>query len=465
MGAYVTSSRKVVLPGMAYRLESPYGSRPVFHSSAGVAYSVPNDTVTSWRTGTGVRDSTLDLPGGDDGPANLAGEFKAIKDTAYDEGSSPYATAYDNGHTFTAVSHAIAEDFVSGSAFCVDSTTGKVIGRYRGPLLPSIPSGSPTFEVTSAYTGTAGQTAIARTLPSNPTYSYAEIAGQTLLGSEIPRLFAELELTAKRFLSIGDDYLNLQFGWNQFISDIRSILESVVRLNQVKGTFLSGSGKISRRGYRFDPSISSTSELISGAGLVDFTNDPAFQGSGAFTQFPKNQLYQVNGIKTLSHLRTVSSKIWFKGAYTYYIDSGKSFWSRMDRHAQLAQHALGIELNPYTLWELAPWSWLVDWYTDLGSQIKSASLFADDNLVLRYGYLMITTSVTNAYSLASVLEAQGSSSRALPGIGVSFHTIQKERQRSTPYGFGKSVGSFTDFQWSILGALGLTKAWHVLRAV
>jgi len=48
-------------------------------------------------------------------------------------------------------------------------------------------------------------------------------------------------------------------------------------------------------------------------------------------------------------------------------------------------------------------------------------------------------------------------------LQVFFSHEKKTRVRASPYGFGLSLDGLSDKQWSILGALGLTKAPRSLR--
>jgi len=41
--------------------------------------------------------------------------------------------------------------------------------------------------------------------------------------------------------------------------------------------------------------------------------------------------------------------------------------------------------------------------------------------------------------------------------------VKKERAKATPYGFGVDPATFSEWQWSILAALGLTLGPHKMR--
>jgi hypothetical protein len=43
-------------------------------------------------------------------------------------------------------------------------------------------------------------------------------------------------------------------------------------------------------------------------------------------------------------------------------------------------------------------------------------------------------------------------------ISSLYRSERKERWKATPYGFGLNMAGFTDQQWAILAALGMTKS-------
>jgi len=67
--------------------------------------------------------------------------------------------------------------------------------------------------------------------------------------------------------------------------------------------------------------------------------------------------------------------------------------------------------------------------------------------------MMETTTVTATYSMRDVA-LQG---HTIPDITQVFTTTVKRRRRATPFGFGLEFDSFSQFQLSIIAALGLSK--------
>jgi hypothetical protein len=133
----------------------------------------------------------------------------------------------------------------------------------------------------------------------------------------------------------------------------------------------------------------------------------------------------------------------------------------MKAHQQKAEYLLGLELTPEVLWNLAPWSWLSDWVVNVGDNLHNVSAFSSDGLVMKYGYLMVESKVSQMRSLDAPLPLKGGGSIAIPSLHTA--SVRKQRFRATPYGFGMNPSSFNLRQWTILGALGLTKSTSALR--
>jgi hypothetical protein len=153
--------------------------------------------------------------------------------------------------------------------------------------------------------------------------------------------------------------------------------------------------------------------------------------------------------------------VYFKGAYSYYWPTSITGVDKMVEFEKKANAVLGSRLTPEVLWQLAPWSWLADWFGNVGDIISNATALSNDNLVIRYGYLMRKTqrmSVFTSYENQFLTGLRGAFTR-------SFAVEQKERVRATPFGFGLNTELFNPLQWSILAALGMTKSPRTLRQV
>jgi hypothetical protein len=149
-----------------------------------------------------------------------------------------------------------------------------------------------------------------------------------------------------------------------------------------------------------------------------------------------------------------SQNRWFSGAFTYHLPTGYDSRLKMASLAQRANVLYGTALTPKSVWNLAPWSWAVDWFSSAGSVVKNLSDVAQYGLVMPWGYIMehtivrrvITSLNTNYYA------------DVLPMPSVVLVTETKIRRQANPFGFGVSYDGLSPLQNAILAALGLSRS-------
>jgi hypothetical protein len=128
----------------------------------------------------------------------------------------------------------------------------------------------------------------------------------------------------------------------------------------------------------------------------------------------------------------------------------------MSRKALLAKEILGVDLTPEVVWNLTPWSWAVDWFSNVGDVLSNISDTIDDSLLMRYGYIMEHTIVRDTYTRKYDRPFWDKS--VLLDSGVSLVTETKLRRRANPFGFGMSWEGLSPKQLSILASLGITRS-------
>jgi hypothetical protein len=111
----------------------------------------------------------------------------------------------------------------------------------------------------------------------------------------------------------------------------------------------------------------------------------------------------------------------------------------------------GLRINPTHLWQIMPWSWLIDWFTNLGDIIARVDEQFNDGMVAKYLYVMRSQNTTirsnHSYNFWSGTQTF-SFERSL--------LTKQRRSADSPYGFVLG-GDLTTSQWSILAALGLSR--------
>lgn len=355
---------------------------------------------------------------------DIGGQFMVIKHTGYSESSNSERRWYSN----------TSDDPYTGW-FIFDGPQYAYAAGLEPLYWPQPHFSSPT------QLASYGSTAISRCIPTNPLAGLTVALGE-LKAEGIPSLAGASFLKDRTRVArnAGSEYLNYQFGWLPLVSDIQDIANSARRSNELVAEYARNSGKRLKRRYSFPVVTESSTETV--AEGIEALPKP---------QLPNISLY-LSCEPRVERTRTIESKRWFSGCFTYYLPSHDG----LARSAAIADKLYGARITPETLWNLTPWSWAADWIGNFGDVVHNVSRFMNDGLVMPYGYIMEETSTTDLYT------ATGTRYKSYPGedpftCTQSFTTIVKQRAQATPFGFGLDFAGFTQRQWSILAALGLTR--------
>lgn len=324
--------------------------------------------------------------------------------------------------------------------------TGGYVRKYTGPMFPYYANGNGANHMIQASPSDSamnaiGATLISRCIPTNPLSGIGQFAAELRQLPTTSKL-ADWKQTAKdlRAFNAGgilkrgsDDYLNFQFGWVPFAKDVKDFFEVARDADKHIAQFERDSGRGVRRKAGLKPEVTT---VVTDMGL----------GYGA----PSLDSYLIVAPGRLRKTVTTTTHRWFSGSFTYYLPKQAGYKS-FDAYA----HKLyGLRLDIDLLWKIAPWTWAADWVANFGDVVRNVAAFSHDGLVMRYGYVMESSVIKTEYSLTG-LELYG---LGPVNLTQSFTTTVKKRRKATPYGFGLDPGTFTAKQWSIIAALGISKA-------
>lgn len=381
-------------------------------------------------------------------------------------GSRKRGSLQDVGGNFSSVKQVAMA--LPSHVSCVAESGSQLSGTYsastyRGDCLPITQIGIganlwPSLSTSSASQLDAfGATAVARCSPVSPVASLSNLLGE-LVRDGLPklplrawedgvRLFKEIARRKPGSIQelgrlVGDEHLNLEFGVKPLLMDLNKFLEGVYHADELLTQYERDAGprKAVRRRYEF-PLI--TDRVVSTFPTTDWPLI-ASQNTGYY-----------NNPSGWSIVRTRETRVqrWFSGAFTYHLPSGYDSRKEMSRYGLLAKKILGLNVSPEVLWELAPWSWAVDWFSNTGDVIQNVTQRANDGLIMRYGYLMENTIVKDTYTRPVSPFKNGS-----PCGVVALVSESKVRRRANPFGFGASWAGLSPKQLSIAAALGLNRS-------
>lgn len=298
-----------------------------------------------------------------------------------------------------------------------------------------------------------GATAIAQCSPTNPTANLGTSLAETFREGfpSLPGIQSwESRVSALR--KLGSEYLNYQFGWAPLKSEIHSTVHAARFHRDIMQNYAHNEGRNIHRSFSFPDEITRLESSVSNqdpiTGILDTT--------WLLTSVPASE--SVTVFET-------TRKRWFEGCFTY---GGPSKVDSFDRHLGFGREAdavFGLDLTPEVLWEVTPWSWAVDWFTNAQDVIHNVSSFASAGLVMRYGYMMEETIKSHHTEWGDGRFCRNSGSPTNPKVSLSregrgsrgeLH-ITRTRVPANPFGFGVSWEGLSPTQLAITAAIGITR--------
>lgn len=334
-------------------------------------------------------------------------------------------------------------DWVRNNVHIFGSAHANGVGAALGSAIPTIPT-PPSFASVSVGLQADYTKGYARTRPGNPVAHVGQFVGELLLPNGLPRVPIVNQSRLSGFRRLGDEYLNVAFGWIPFVRDLQQMYYLWHNLDKRLAQIVRDNGRGIHRKATILDDVTTTNTAQTSPIPFDFCiNGPSNWGSGS------------------SFIRTVTKttdRRWYAAKYQYYIpDIGSSQWTKKATRA-----LFGANLTPDLAWELLPWSWLIDWFGNVGDVISNASSNAVDNLTTKYSYIMKHTSTEVTASVQTEwnnLTTSGNLILAGRRQGFTRNLTETKLRLGglNPFGLGIQVGSLSNYQLGILAALGLSR--------
>lgn len=328
-------------------------------------------------------------------------------------------------------------------------------------VLPTVPGGvSALASDSSAASALSSYAALeyGRTAPTSDQISMSAIVGELREGlpALIPALLATgssknfkyvLKRQTRRARDAGSDYLNVQFGWIPLLSDVRKIATALA-----VATSAISSDELSTHRRRMKPEVDTA---ISGRSTT-VSVTPRF-GSADFG----DSTYVINSVNNVvcnnwaSQLVKVDYS--FEAEFIRLPETKKDFGPYLNKLNELMRW----DITPMDLWQLAPWSWLVDWFFDIGAQLDAWNSATSNKILSLYAYGMRDERRTTT-NIVSEIQGTPASGYIYTGPSSVYNRVEfrrRQRIKANPFGYILNpLSSLSAGQLAILGALGLTKA-------
>lgn len=242
-----------------------------------------------------------------------------------------------------------------------------------------------------------------------------------------------------------ESFLNLQFGWKPLLRDLDALCKVVLNFKTyVERAEARNNVWLKRQFIENDIRSESVVTNITGGNqnyclpAMD-TTAWVVPGSGAF-RVVRQQL----------------TRVWYEGLFKYYrpeFDKGLESGYPALRQCQQALTLLGGNINPTTLYKVTPWTWLTDWFVNVGDAVQRFEDLATDSVASKYFYLMRET--IDRYVLRASWRMYDGQS---PTPSWSREVVVKRRVGSnSPFNFSLMPSELSGMQLTILAALGMSR--------
>lgn len=198
------------------------------------------------------------------------------------------------------------------------------------------------------------------------------------------KIIFDLKGSAK---AVPNEYLSFHFGWKQLYKDITDLLEQPKKFTKKMNFLIARNGKPTT--YR------STKKFLSG-----------YSGDSGFEHYPFN----IEGNYRLGHnvQRESELRLVINATFDFPDVSGPSF-----RQREFLRQ-LGVFPTPTDLYNLVPWSWLIDWFSGLGNYVEMIDIINSDPTLVNWG--MITCETKGELDTTLYSETSCSSSVTANGV-------------------------------------------------
>lgn len=243
---------------------------------------------------------------------------------------------------------------------------------------------------------------------------------------------------------VADNFLNHQFGWVPFLSDVGGAIQTYQKSNDIIARLTRNNGRGIRRRVTVE-NVTSTTTVATGTGSL-------FTG----TTFPQ-MFYQPPNVAwepTWEVSDTVTRRVEGIGKFRYYLpefDAGRPDYDSAMNTAKRHLDIYGVRINPSNLYQIVPWSWAADWVSNVGHYVHKFSDEFGDNLAAEYFYTTFyqdtVRTYTNIHRFHDRTVVLTASKRVL---------VKKRVEGDSPFGVSLSWANLSPRQIAIAGALGIS---------
>ncbi len=298
------------------------------------------------------------------------------------------------------------------------------------------------------------------TAPERPTAHLLTTVVELLRG-DIPSLLKNYHRALFNYQSktralqyAGSEYLNIQFGWWPLINEYANMLKVLIGLDRM----VYSESNRRQRSWDGPSNVTFTGDMAN----RPWTNAPLTGGGEKFQYLTGASHYFTPVVYNTRSKSLVREDYKFSSRYSSLVKATSASTGFVERAEEVLRQ-LGLVDDPTLLWELTPYSWLVDWVANIGNSISNAHTLSPISGRHSVDYAYFTTQLTSVEedevrSVSTPIAAWRTRNHRFIRPKGYWSTVQRVRDRATPFGFGTQLGSLSAPQFAILVALGLARS-------
>lgn len=194
--------------------------------------------------------------------------------------------------------------------------------------------------------------------------SYRKICGDLAkLDASLSKGLRAVIFNTKTVLKdIPNEYLSFHFGWRQSLSDLAGLVNSPTKVAKQIEFLMARNGKATT--YRSKRNFSNATPDVPG-----FSYETGFYDDGVVLKSRIDRSYEARMVVSNTYQFPPPDIPQLRKYY---------FWDK-----------LGVNPRPTDIYNLIPWTWLVDWFTGLGNYVELIDEVNSDDGLINWGFLTL----------------------------------------------------------------------------
>jgi hypothetical protein len=259
-------------------------------------------------------------------------------------------------------------------------------------------------------------------------------------------------LLAKKMMTpkyVGDHWINQNFGWVPFISDLTKYIDNIVDYDRKISRLIRDNDKWIRRKVILVNHTEDVDIDWGEASLVRPAADHLMEGCYVPTWKPYWNAREVK--TTIAH--GIGRFRYYQPYLSEFPESGTIEGMLGPIRRQLLVH--GARISPMNLYRSTKWTWLADWVSNTGSVLQAIQDAALDGMAAKY--LFLTHHQIKHQLIRQFLPFDANNGGTKELTFTRIIDVKQRKEASSPFEFHLTWDQLTPKQLSILAALGITR--------